>query len=89
MVYSFPVYLKAASKVPPARFALATCIFSILVGGLFAAIFTRIIGFRWPWTVEPEPWPLALVIGLGCNPLVPIFLRKMEKWAEAFEGVGK
>lgn len=86
VIYSFPVYLKAASKVPPAKFALVNCVFSVIVGAIFATIFTKQIGSHFPWTVDPEPWPLALVVGLGSNPLVPILIRKLENWAEAFEG---
>ncbi len=86
VTYSFPVYLKAAAKIPPARFALANCLFSIFVGAMCATLFTRIIGYNFEWTVEPEPWPLAMVVGLGSNPLVPILLRKLERWAEMFEG---
>lgn len=86
MTYSFPIYIKAVSKVPPARFALVNCIFSVFVGAITAALFTKLIGHNWSWTVSPEPWPLAMVIGLGSNPLVPVLLKKLHKWAEAFEG---
>jgi drug/metabolite transporter (DMT)-like permease len=86
LIYSFPVYLKAVSRKPPTQFALVNFVFSITVGAVLAMLLTRQIGFHFPWTVEPEPWPLALVVGVGSNPLVPIFVRKMEKWAEAFEG---
>lgn len=84
--YTFPVYLKAAAKDPPAKFALANAFFSVFTGVGCALIFTRIIGYHFPWTVQPEPWPLAMVVGLGSNPLVPIIVKKMEKWANAFEG---
>ncbi len=86
LTYSFPIYLKNVSKNPPVRFALANCLFSVGVGSIFAAIFTQVIGHQFKWTVDPEPWPLALVVGLCSNPLIPIFVRKMEKWAETFEG---
>ncbi len=82
LTYSFPVYLKAVSEVPPAQFSVHRMIFSVFVGGLFAAILTNVIGRRWAWTIDPEPYPLALVIGLACNPLIPIVLRRLEAWAE-------
>lgn len=89
LTYSFPVYLKALAEVPPARFSLHRMLFSVFVGAVFAAILTNIIGRGWPWTVDPEPYPLALVIGLACNPLIPIVLRRLEAWAEIFTPGGK
>lgn len=89
VTYSFPLYLKAITRVPPAKFALAACLFAIFVGCVTAALFTKLIGHHFPWTVEPEPWPLAMVIGLGSNPLVPKLLKFMERWADAYEGVPK
>jgi hypothetical protein len=86
LTYSFPLYLKAKLKIPPARFALANCLFSIFVGAISAVVFTRLIGFQFPWTIQPEPWPLAMVVGLGSNPLVPILVRRLESWAGNFEG---
>lgn len=86
MIYSFPIYLKGISKVPPVKYAMVNCLFSIAVGLIMAVVLTRTIGHQFPWTVNPEPWPLALVIGLCSNPLAPIFVNKMRKWAEAFEG---
>lgn len=85
-IYSFPLYIKAISKVPPTAYAFPNMIFSIVVGTICAVVFTRVIGYNFPWTVDPEPWPLALIVGLGSNPLVPILVRKLEKWASAFEG---
>ena len=89
ITYSFPVYLKGVSKVPPVKLALANMLFSLFVGTASAVIFTNVIGYHFPWTVQPEPWPLAMVVGLGSNPLVPILLRKLEGWAEAFQGKGQ
>lgn len=86
LTYSFPAYLRAMRKKPPVDFALASLLFSLFVGSVSAVVFTRLIGFHWPWTVEPEPWPLAMVVGLGSNPLAPILLRRLESWAEAFGG---
>jgi len=89
LTYSFPLYLKALSQVPPGKFALHTMVFSIFVGAICAAVFTRVIGANWTWTVNPEPWPLALVIGLASNPLAPIILRRLEAWAERVTPGGK
>lgn len=89
LTYSFPVYLKAVAEVPPARFALVRMLSSIFTGAIFAALLTRVIGHQWPWMVTPEPWPLALVIGLASNPLLPIVLRRLEGWAETFTPGGK
>jgi hypothetical protein len=87
LTYSFPVLIKGLSRKPPTKFAKVNFFFSVFVGCVCAMIFTRIIGHHFPWTVEPEPWPLAMVIGLGSNPLVPILLQKLEGWANAFEGI--
>lgn len=86
LIYSFPAYLRGISKTPPAQFALTTLLFSLFTGSISALLFTGLIGFHWPWTIEPDPWPLALVVGLGSNPLVPILLRRLEGWAETFGG---
>lgn len=72
--------------MPPLQFALANLGFSLFVGSVCAVLFTRVIGFHWPWTTQPEPWPLAMVIGLGSNPLVPIVLKRLEAFAETFGG---
>lgn len=86
LTYSVPLYLKAVSKIPPTPHALTNLFFSIFVGTISAALFTRLIGYHWPWTITPEPWPLAMMIGLGSNPLVPIVLRRLERFAETFGG---
>lgn len=86
VTYGFPTYIRAKSKVPPLDFALANLLFSLFVGSICAVLFTRVIGFHWPWTTQPEPWPLAMVIGLGSNPLVPIVLKRLEAFAETFGG---
>jgi drug/metabolite transporter (DMT)-like permease len=86
LIYSFPLYLKSVTQEPPLKMALIKCLFSIFVGSICAVVFTRLIGQNFPWTVKPEPWPLALVIGLSSNRLVPVILKKVDGWAEAFEG---
>jgi hypothetical protein len=86
LIYSFPLYLKAISKDPPFKHAGLKTLFSIFVGATFALFFTGIIGQNFAWTIRPEPWPLALVIGLSSNRLVPIILKKIDGWAESFEG---
>jgi hypothetical protein len=86
MIYAVPTYLKAMSMIPPMRFAAVYLVFSLFVGALCALVFTNLIGHHYPWAVQPEPWPLAVVIGLGSNPLVPIALRRLEGFAETFGG---
>jgi drug/metabolite transporter (DMT)-like permease len=86
LTYSVPLYIRAVSKIPPTPFALTNLIFSVFVGCVTAILFTRMIGHHWPWTVQPEPWPLAMMVGLGSNPLVPIVLRRLEAFAETFGG---
>lgn len=89
LTYSFPLYLKAIAEVPPAKFALHRMLFSVFVGAICAVVFTRVLGHNWPWMVTPEPWPLAFVLGLASNPIVPIFLRRVVGWAEDFTPGGK
>lgn len=84
LIHSFPAYLRKISKKPPTEFAFLTLAFSLFTGSVSALLFTDVIGFHWPWTVQPNPWPLALVVGLGSNPLVPILLGRLEGWAEKF-----
>lgn len=86
LIYSFPAYLKNISRKPPVPFATISLAFSLFVGSVCAALFTRVIGYHWPWTTEPEPFPLAVVIGLASNPLVPHLIRKLEGWVENFGG---
>lgn len=86
LTYSFPVFIKSLSRVPPTPFALLNLVFAVFVGAVFAAFFTRIVGYHFPWTIKPEPWPLAMVVGLCSNPIVPVIIRKVQNWAEAFEG---
>jgi drug/metabolite transporter (DMT)-like permease len=86
VAYSFPNYLKGILKTPPVRLALISFLFSVFLGSISAVLFTRFIGFHFPWTVKPEPWPLAMVVGLCSNRVVPVIIRKTEAWAESFEG---
>jgi drug/metabolite transporter (DMT)-like permease len=86
LTYSFPIYLKALKARPPIPLALINLLFSLFVGAVCAVVFTKLVGYHWPWTVQPEPWPLAMVIGLGSNPLVPIVLKRLEGFAETFGG---
>lgn len=86
LVYSFPLYIKAIKQVPPESYALLSFFFSVFVGGLFSVLFTSFIGYHWDWTVKPEPYPLALVIGLSSNMAVPVVLKKVQDFLEKFEG---
>lgn len=85
LIYGVPVYLSAISQTPPARFALTHLIATVATGTICGAIFTRIIGHHFTWTVEPEPYPLALVIGLASNPIIPILQRKLLDRAEKMQ----
>ena len=60
-----------------------------IVGAAFAAIFTRVIGHNFAWTITPEPWPLAYVLGLTSNKLVPVILTKVLGWADKYTPGGK
>jgi drug/metabolite transporter (DMT)-like permease len=86
LIYSFPCYLQALSHQPPERFAGYTFIFSLFVGSVCAALLTQTIGYHWPWTVKPEPWPLAVVIGLASNPAVPALISRINGFIETFGG---
>lgn len=90
IIYGLPVYFKQISQIPPEKLALAQLALVVFVGALCAAILTNFIGHRWPWTVQPEPYPLALVIGIASNSLIPILLEKLKGAAAGFNiGVGK
>jgi len=86
LIYSFPSYIQALSKKPPEEFAGVSLIFSLFVGSLCAVLLTRTIGYHWPWTVKPEPWPLAVVIGLSSNPVVPVLINRISRFVETFGG---
>lgn len=86
LIYSFPCYLQALSRQPPDRFAGFSFVFSLFVGSVCAALLTTTIGYHWPWTVKPEPWPLAVVIGLASNPAVPTMINRINSFIEAFGG---
>ena len=83
-IYAFPLYLTAASAVPPGRFAVAVLTFSVFVGAMIAAALVPLLGARWPFLVDPAPYPLAVGVGLAANPLVPLFVRKVTGWAESY-----
>lgn len=84
LIYAFPMYLAAASSVPPGRFAIAIVFFSVFVGAVIAPVLVPLLGHRWPFLIDPEPYPLAVAVGLASNPLMPIFIRKLTGWAESF-----
>lgn len=88
LLYSFPVYLAAASTTPPGRFALVILAFSVVVGAVVGPVLVPMLGNWKPWLVTPEPYPLALGIGLAINPLMPIIIRRLTKYAEAFNPGG-
>jgi hypothetical protein len=82
-LYGFPVFMAALNSVPPARFAWASLAFSIAVGALSTPLLVPTLGNRWPWLLVPEPYPLAIGIGLAVNPIAPILVRKLTGWVDA------
>ena len=88
LLYAFPMYIAALSLDPPAKFALHMLLFSVFIGALLAPSFTLLLGSWKPFLVTPTPYPLAVGIGLAVNPLAPIVLRKLTRWAEAYNVEG-
>lgn len=84
LIYAFPMYLAAASAEPPGKFAFTVMLFSVFVGGILAPVLVPLLGHRWSFLVDPEPYPLAVAVGLASNPLMPIFIRKLTGWAESY-----
>ena len=84
LLYSFPIYIAALKSVPPGRFALAMLGFAVIVGAFAAPILVPLLGHRWPFLVEPEPFPLAVGVGLAVNPISPILIKKLTGWADSF-----
>ncbi len=85
LIYAFPMYLAAAAAVPPGKFAFIVMLFSIATGAILAPLLVPMLGHRWGFLVQPEPYPLAVAVGLLCNPLIPIFVGKIRDWAESFK----
>lgn len=72
--YAFPTYLQDRAAKEP--YGFWTFAFAVLVGIIFGGVFTPFIGSRAPWTVDPEPYPLAFVLGLMANPLLPRIINR-------------
>lgn len=89
LIYAFPMYLASAGKVPPPHWPLATLIFAVFTGAVISALLVPTLGHRWDFLVQPEPYPLAFVVGLMANPMVPVVVRKLTGWAEAYNLGGK
>lgn len=85
LLYSFPILIAALKAVPPTQYAWATLAFSVLVGAVVAPILVPMLGNWKPFLVQPEPYPLALGLGLAINPLAPIAIRKLTGWADAYQ----
>lgn len=88
-MYAIPVYLGAMRQVPPEKYAWVALAFSICVGTVTPRLLIPTLASRWPFLVVPEPYPLALGIGLAINPLTPILLRRALAVAETFSGPKK
>ena len=85
LLYSFPILIAALKSVPPGRFAWTSLGFSVGVGAMMAPILVPLLGSRWSFLVQPEPYPLAVGIGLAINPLAPIAIKKLTGWADAYQ----
>lgn len=85
LMYSFPILLAALKAVPPGRFAWTTALFSVFLGAALAPIFVPNLGAKWPFLVQPEPYPLAVGVGLMVNPLTPIIVRRLTKFADSYQ----
>lgn len=83
MFYAFPVFV-AARRAGQDGYSFTILCFSIGVGALFGGVLTPWIGARAPWTVDPEPYPLALVLGLLANPLLP---RIVDRGTQIFNAL--
>lgn len=83
-MYAFPILIKALTAIPPGRFAWLSLAFSVIVGACSAPILTPFLGNRWDFLISPEPYPLAVGIGLAINPIAPIVVNRLTKWAEGF-----
>jgi len=84
LLYSFPIFLAALNSIPPGRFAWASLCFSVVVGTTLAPILVPMLGYRWPFLIAPNPYPLAVGVGLAVNPLAPIIVKKLTGWADAY-----
>lgn len=89
MLYGFPIFLAALTSVPPGRFAWVSLGFSVVVGAFSAPILVPLLGSKWDFLVQPEPYPLAVGIGLAVNPIAPILVRKITGFADAYTIGGK
>lgn len=85
LLYSFPILLAALKSVPPGRFAWTSMVFSVIIGAAMAPILVPLLGSKWEFLIQPEPYPLAVGIGLAVNPLAPIVVRKLTGWADNYQ----
>jgi len=84
LIYAFPMYLASAGKVPPPHWPLAALLFAVFTGAVLSPLLVPTLGHRWPFLVDPEPYPLAFGVGLLANPIVPVVVRKATGWADAY-----
>jgi drug/metabolite transporter (DMT)-like permease len=82
LMYAAPVYIKGRSRVPPAQDGLLQLALALFAGALCAAVATQFIGHKWPWTVEPKPFALAVMIGLACHSAIPVLIHNIVKALE-------
>lgn len=82
--YAFPTFLASRSAEDTHYIALSTLLFSVFVGGIFGGVVTPFLGHRWPWTIDPVPYPLALGVGLLANPLLPLIIERGKALFDSF-----
>lgn len=85
LLYSFPILIAALKSVPPGRFAWTSMAFSVVMGAAMSPILVPLLGHRWSFLVQPEPYPLAVGVGLAVNPIAPIVVKKMTGWADKYQ----
>lgn len=85
LLYSFPILIAALKAIPPGRFAWTSMVFSVVVGAAMAPILVPMLGSRWDFLVQPEPYPLAVGVGLAVNPLAPIVVKRLTGWADNYQ----
>lgn len=85
IAYGIPVFLKEISAKPPNKYAVVNLLLCIFVGAIASGVLTGIIGHHFPWTIQPEPYALAFIIGLAINPNIPLIQKLVSGFADAFK----
>lgn len=85
IAYGLPVLLKDLSHDPPTKFAVVNFLLSVFIGAVSGIVLTRIIGHHFPWTVKPEPYALAFIVGLAVNPNIPLLQKLASNFIAIFK----